>query len=81
MRASMISRHKIETIIDRWSFVALRKKNKKEPFFICFSYMTYRPLVGSFIGNRMASLSLAKTTEFNPESTVPTSSDVNSANS
>ena len=42
---------------------------------------TYRPLVGSLMGNRTSSVSLARTTEFNPESTVPTSSEVNSANS
>ena len=42
---------------------------------------SYLPLVGSLRGNNTSSESLASTTELSPESTVPTSSAVNSANS
>jgi hypothetical protein len=80
MRASIILQHKIETIIVFGGLMWFQEENKKHPFFY-FLVMTYRPLVGSFKGNRTSSLSLAKTTEFNPESIVPTSADVNSANS
>ncbi len=45
------------------------------------SKVTYFPMVGSLSGINTCSESLAKTIEFNPDSTVPTSSVVNSANS